>query len=244
MLKIHKETKVDPRPNAPGSVISIPVPPSPDSIPLRRTRFSLPPKTFQDDVTTKDEDAFAKRYLATQGSIYFGRRKTYPRSFSWRVIGDDRVLELRSVDLTKSAQEPHEAFLTLRLEFQDAILPQGVALADPEDHESLNVFVITSARQLYTFTLRPEFFRRAAAIDEHVADWCKIFRPAPLNFSYPHRLYASSPFELFVSLDSGSLLRLTRKAGEDGMARYASSHLLELTDGGTATRLQLVSDHV
>ena len=217
MLKIHKEAKVYSRPNAPGSVISIPVPSSTNGITARRTRFSLPPKTFQDDIITKDEDAFTKRYLATQGSIYFCRRKTYPRSFSWRVVGDDRVLELRSVDLTKSALETHEALLTLRLEFQEEILPHGVALADSEDHESLNVFVITSARQLYTFTLRPESFRRAAAIDEHIGDWCKIFRPAPLNFAYPHRLYASSPFELFISLDSGSLLRLTRRAGDDGM---------------------------
>ena len=227
MLKIYKESKVDSRPNTPGSIISIPVPSSTNGITARRTRFSLPPKTFQEDIITKDENAFAKRYLATQGSIYFRTRKTYPRSFSWRVVGDDRVLELRSVDLTKSAVETHEALLTLRFEFQEEILPHGVALADPEDHESLNVFVITSARQLYTFTVRPDFFRRAAAIDEHIWDWCKIFRPAPLTFSYPHRLYASSPFELFISLDSGSLLRLTRKAGDDGMVLFGTCGLLE-----------------
>ncbi|KAL1954661.1 hypothetical protein VTO42DRAFT_855 [Malbranchea cinnamomea] len=216
MLKIYKEAKVELRPSTAGSVISIPVPSSADTVAQRKTRFSLPPKAFQEDQITKDEDAFAKRYLATQGSVYFRKRKTYPRSFFWRVVEDGRVLELRSVDLTKSVHETHEALLTLRLEFQDVILPHGVALADPEDHEQLNVFVITSARQLYTFTLRPDFFRRTAAIDENIADWCKICRPAPLNFSYPHRLYASSPLELFISLDSGSLLRLTRKAGEDG----------------------------
>jgi nuclear pore complex protein Nup160 len=91
-----------------------------------------------------------------------------------------------------------------------------VALSDPEDHEALNVFVISSARELYTFTLRPEFFRRSASIDETIADWCKISRPAPFNFAFPHRIHASSPLELFISLDSGALLRLTRKAGEDG----------------------------
>ena len=123
------------------------------------------------------------------------------------------------MDLTKSANEAHEAHLTLRLEFQDRIIPHGVVLADSEDHEVLNVFVITCTRHLHTFTLRPEFFRRAASIDENIADWCKICRPAPLAFAHPHRLHASSPIELFISLDSGALLRLTRKAGDDGMNR-------------------------
>lgn len=217
MLKIHKETKVDTRPSTAGSVVSISAPSSADGAPQRSVRFSVQAKAAHEDITTtKDEDAFAKRYLATQGSVYFRQRRSYPRGFLWRVVGDDRTLELRSIDLTKSANEAHEAHLTLRLEFQDAILPHGVALADPEDHDVLSVFVITSARQLYTFTLRPEFFRRPASVDENIADCCKICRPAPLNFSYPHRLYASSPLELLVSLDNGALLRLTRRAGDDG----------------------------
>ncbi|PGH14177.1 hypothetical protein AJ80_06046 [Polytolypa hystricis UAMH7299] len=213
MLKIYKETKVDIRPTS-GSIINIPIQ-SPDN-PPRNTKFSiLTPAATQTEVL-RDEDSFAKKYLATQGSVYFRQRKTYPRSFLWRVLGGNRYLEIRSADLTKSATENNEAIHTLRFEFQDPIIPHGVALADPEDHEVLNVFVITSNRQLHTFTLRPEFFRRIASIDENVADWCKVSCPAPLAFAQPHRLHASSPYELFISLDSGALLRLTRKAGDDG----------------------------
>ncbi|KKZ65621.1 hypothetical protein EMCG_08528 [[Emmonsia] crescens] len=255
MLKIYKETKVDTRPTAPASIVNIPIPSSPhgQSNPQqRRTKFSLLPSTSTAvhlDDTTKDEDAFAKRHLATQGSVYFRQRKTYPRSFLWRVVGgnddgdDDRFLEIQSVDLTKSAGEAtattmgtttattnnnnnssssanqyhqHEANLLLRLEFPEKIIPHGVALADLEDHEVLSLFVVTRDRQLYTISLRQEFFRRVAAIDENVADWCKVSCPAPLAFAHPHRLHASSPQELFISLDSGALLRLTRKAGDDG----------------------------
>ncbi|OJD18842.1 hypothetical protein AJ78_01175 [Emergomyces pasteurianus Ep9510] len=257
MLKIYKETKVDTRPTAPASIVNIPIPSSSQghSNPQqRRTKFSLLHSTSTAahlDDTTKDEDAFAKRYLATQGSVYFRQRKTYPRSFLWRVVGgnddgdDDRFLEIQSVDLTKSASESmgapgtatgqamaatpmttnssnsnqyqqHEANILLRLEFQEKIIPHGVALADLADHEVLSLFVVTRDRQLYTISLRQEFFRRVAAIDENVVDWCKVSCPAPLAFAHPHRLHASSPQELFISLDSGALLRLTRKAGDDG----------------------------
>lgn len=215
MLEIYKETKVDVRPAAPKSSFEIFIPSPEDSD--RQTKFSILPSTALHEHAIRDEDAFAKRYLATHTSVYFRRRKTYPRSFLWRVVDDDRYLEIRSVDLTKSVNETLEAHLTLRLEFQDRIIPHGVALADPEDHEVLNVFVITRTRHLHTFTLRPEFFRRAASIDENVADWCKVCRPAPLSFAHPHRLHASSPIELFISLESGALVRLTRKAGDDGM---------------------------
>ncbi|KLJ12638.1 hypothetical protein EMPG_12343 [Blastomyces silverae] len=258
MLKIYKETKVDTRPTAPASIVNIPIPSSSHGYSnpqQRRTKFSLLPSTStaaHSDGTTKDEDAFAKRYLATQGAVYFRKRKTYPRSFLWRVVGgndggdDDRFLEIQSVDLTKSASEAmtpttgsttataaetmmsnnansssryhqqHEARLLLRLEFPEKIIPHGVALADLEDHEVLSLFVVTRDRQLYTISLRQEFFRRVAAIDENVADWCKVSCPAPLAFAHPHRLHASSPQELFISLDNGALLRLTRRVGDDG----------------------------
>ena len=157
-------------------------------------------------------------------------------------------------DLTKSTHEQHEAHLTLRLIFEDSILPSGVALADSEEHEVLSVFVITESKRLHTLTLRPEFFRRASSIDENIADWCKICTPAPLTFAYPHRLHASSPLELFVSLDSGALLRLTRRASDDGMAfnifvppsEFCWDLLLQskLTVFFAIDRVAMVSNHV
>ncbi|KAL2011615.1 hypothetical protein VTN00DRAFT_4333 [Thermoascus crustaceus] len=213
MARIYKETKVDVRPVAPNTVVNIQIPTQDQQ---RRARFSISSSPAQEEPIAKDEDEFARRYLATQGSIYFRQRKVYPRTFLWRVVDGNRVLEIQSVDLTRSVTEHHNANIMLRLDFQEEIIPSGVALADLEDHEVLNVFVITTSKQLHTLTLRPEFFRRAASIDEKVSDWCKTCTPAPLAFSYPHRLHASSPLELFIGLDSGALLRLTRRAGDDG----------------------------
>ncbi|KAJ5946542.1 hypothetical protein N7454_003381 [Penicillium verhagenii] len=221
MAKVYKETKIDLRPFSPTTVANIHV--SPESA-VRRARFSISSTTTPDhEPIAKDEDEFARRYLATQGTVYFRKRKTYPRTFVWRVVNDNKVLEIQCADLTKAGSEQFEYNVTLRLNFPDPILPSCVALADHEDHEILSLFVITASKQLHTFSLRPEFFRRTESIDDKVSDWCKTCVPAPLSFSHPHRLHASSPLELFISLDNGALLRLTRRAGDDG------SHFTPLT---------------
>jgi nuclear pore complex protein Nup160 len=221
MAKIFKETKVDVRPVAPSAVVDIQIPTQEST--QRRARFSLSSVAAQDIPTVKDEEDFAKRFLATQSSIYFRQRRVYPRTFLWRVVDDSRVLEIQSADLSRASIDHHDANFLLRLDFQETILPSGVALVDTEDHEVLNVFVLTTSRRLYTVALRPEFFRRASSIDENIQDWCKFCTPSPLTFAYPHRLHASSTTELFISLDSGALLRLTRRAGDDGKRYWIDS---------------------
>ncbi|OJI90733.1 hypothetical protein ASPTUDRAFT_62749 [Aspergillus tubingensis CBS 134.48] len=214
MAKIYKDTRVDLRPYSPNTVVNIPI--STQESTQSRARFSVISSPNRDEPVAKDEDEFSKRYLASQGSIYFRKRNVYPRTYLWRVVDNSKILEIQCVDLTKAGIEHHEYNVTLRLEFEEGIVPSGVDFADLEEHEALSVFVITTSKTLHTLTLRPEFFRRTASIDNNISDWCKTFNPAPLTFSYPHRLHASSPLELFVSLDNGALLRLTRKSGDDG----------------------------
>ncbi|KAL4812401.1 nucleoporin Nup120/160-domain-containing protein [Aspergillus spinulosporus] len=214
MARIYKDTQVDLRPYSPSTIVNIPIPTQTGS--QNRARLTISSLTDFVESTAKDEDEFARRYIATQGSVYFRKRNVYPRAFLWRVVNESKVLEIQCVDLTKGGIENHEYNITLRLDFQERILPSGVALADLEDHDVLNLFVITASKELHTLALRPEFFRKQASIDQNISDWCKSYIPAPLAFSYPHRLYASSPLELFISLDSGALLRLTRRAADDG----------------------------
>jgi len=215
MAKIYKDTRVDLRPFSPATVANVNV--STQQSAPRRPRFSISASgSDPEPPIAKDEDEFARRYLATQGAVYFRKRRTYPRTFLWRVVNDNKVLEIQCADLTKGGSEHFEFNVTLRLNFNEQILPSGVALADREDHEILTVFVITASKQLHTLSLRLEFFRRPESIAENVSEWCKSCVPAPLAFSYPHRLHASSPLELFISLDNGALLRLTRRAGDDG----------------------------
>ncbi|KAL2858412.1 nucleoporin Nup120/160-domain-containing protein [Aspergillus pseudodeflectus] len=215
MAKIYKDTQVDLRPYSPSTVVNIPIP-TQASAAQTRARFAISSSTGLDQVVAKDEDEFARRYLATQGSVYFRKRNVYPRAFLWRVVNENKVLEIQCVDLTKGGTEHYEYNVAMRLDFQEEILPSCVALADSEEHEVLNVFVITASKELHTLALRPEFFRRTASIDENISDWCKSCLPAPLTFTFPHRLHASSPLELFISLDNGALLRLTRRAADDG----------------------------
>ncbi|KAL4741422.1 nucleoporin Nup120/160-domain-containing protein, partial [Aspergillus similis] len=214
MAKIYKDTQVDLRPYSPSTIVNIPIPTQTGS--QNRARFTISSLTDLVEPTAKDEDEFARRYIATQGSVYFRKRNVYPRAFLWRVVNESKVLEIQCVDLTKGGIENHEYNLTLRLDFQEKIVPSGVALADLEDHDVFNLFVITASKELHTLALRPEFFRKPASIDQNISDWCKTYIPAPLAFSHPHRLHASSPLELFISLDSGALLRLTRRAADDG----------------------------
>ncbi|KAL4914136.1 nucleoporin Nup120/160-domain-containing protein [Aspergillus aurantiobrunneus] len=214
MAKIYKDTQVDLRPYSPSTSVNIPIPTQAGS--QNRARFAISSLTGLDEQAAKDEDEFARRYIATQGSVYFRKRNVYPRAFLWRVVNESKVLEIQCADLTKGGIENHEYSVTLRLDFQEEILPSGVALADLEEHDVLNVFVITASKELHTLALRPEFFRRPASIDENISDWCKSYAPAPLAFTHPHRLHASSPLELFISLDNGALLRLTRRAADDG----------------------------
>jgi nuclear pore complex protein Nup160 len=246
MAKIYKDTRVDLRPFSPATVANINV--SPQQSALRRPRFSISSASASDPEPpiAKDEDEFARRYLATQGAVYFRKRRTYPRTFLWRVVNDNKVLEIQCADLTKGGSEHFEDNVTLRLHFNEQIIPSGVALADREDHEILTVFVITASKQLHTLALRPEFFRRPESIDENVSDWCKSCIPAPLSFSYPHRLHASSPLELFISLDNGALLRLTRRAGDDGkpLDEISGVTCLELETDWDVNRFALDSSYL
>ncbi|KAE8394315.1 nucleoporin Nup120/160-domain-containing protein [Aspergillus alliaceus] len=214
MAKIYKDTKVDLGPYSSNAVVNIQIPTHTGQT---RARFSILSSVGEDEPpVAKDEEEFSKRYLSSHGSIYFRKRRVYPRTFLWRVVNDNKVLEIQCVDLTKGGIEHFVYNNTLRLDFQEEILPSCVDFADLEDHDVLSVFVITASKQLYTLSLRPEFLRRTSAIDNNVADWCKSCVPAPLSFSYPHRLHASSPLELFISLDNGALLRLTRRSNDDG----------------------------
>ena len=217
MAKAYKENKLDFR-ALPGNVVDIQIPTHDND--SRQARCSIASGPSREPLHISDENDYAKRFLATHGSIYFRQRRAYPRAFMWRVVNDNTVLEIQAADLTRSSHDQHEAKLRLRLDFQNSIIPSGVTLADTEDHEVLNVFVLTKSNRLYTLSLRPEFFRRVSSIDESITDWCRSCVPAPLNFAHPHRLHASSTTELFISLDSGALLRLTRRAGDDGNNFY------------------------
>ena len=209
MLNLYRATPFQVKPTTPPSLISHEIP-SQDGT-YRRSKFSISTKSSGDqNRLAKDEKSFGKQYLATQSSIYFRRSKTYPRSFVWKVVNEDRALEIRCADLARSEHDLKEAYLTLSLEFQDSIISGGVALADADNADVLWIFVITSSRELHTLSLPSEVFRNDKAITGVVRPQCRTVVPSSFMIDQPHRLYANTPFELFISFDSGRLQRLTK----------------------------------
>ncbi|KAF2145783.1 uncharacterized protein K452DRAFT_265108 [Aplosporella prunicola CBS 121167] len=211
---LYREARLNLDPPYAGSTIGITLPPHNSSF-LSRTKAKR--VVLTEDLTSSDETAFARRHLApSEASIFFRRKHPYPRSFQWRILDDRKVLELRSVDLSIDRQHKGEAVLTILLSFPNPIRPFGVAFAEPDERDALNIFVLTTANELYTLNLHKEFFVRPAATEIDVEDWCKTYSPSAFSFRYPYRIVATSAQELLVSLHDGGLLRLTRKAADDG----------------------------
>lgn len=162
----------------------------------------------------EDDKAFREKHLATAASIYHRRYHDSPKSFLWRILENSKVLAIRAVDICKQ-ETTADANLTLRLTFPTAIRPSCVTFSDPKEHDVLSAFILTEGNQLYTLSLRPEFFRKACATEENIGDWCKTYVAGAFSFKHPHRLVALRAEELLVSLHDGMLLKLERKAGED-----------------------------
>ena len=211
-LCLYRETRVGLEPFYQRSIIQIQLPSTHALIRSSRSQYQILSRI----PSYNDEEAFRKHHIATWGSTYFCKGKKYPRSFVWRCLEEDHVLELRSVDLSKGELETKEASHTIRLAFPSAIRHNGVALADTGEQDILHLFVLTKGHDLYTFTLRPDLFRRPAASEDDLGRLFKVFKPASFTLSPPHRLFACGPNELMVALGDGRLLRLTRRPGDDG----------------------------
>jgi hypothetical protein len=210
---LYKEARLNIEPAFPGSTVSITLPASSTST------FSLPPRpkhtVFHETYADQDDDAFAKRHLASDGSMFFSRRSTYPRSFLWRVLDGRRTLEIQATDLDHDEKHKVEANLTLLLHFTSPIRPFCIAFAEPQkERDALTVFAITNASEQYTITLQREFFATPDA-SERMDEWCKRSSLTLLQNNIPYRLVAVSVDELLVSLDNGAIVRLTRGSNDE-----------------------------
>ena len=211
-LCFFQETRVDLEPTVPGSIVHITLPSTTAFGRSTRTR-----RRIENELeSSNNEEEFKSKHIATSGSVYFRKSKRYPKCILWRCLEKNQVLELRSVDLDKARHEAREATLILRIEFPVGIQDDGVALADVESPDIITVFALTTSNELYTFSIRPDFFCRVTASDVDVATWSRIFRPVSFTLSSAHRLFAPSANDIVITLIDGRLLRLTRKAGEDG----------------------------
>ena len=219
-LCLHKETRLALEPSKSGSIIQIQVPST--------STFSVRPRQQRRIIRLRpdldSERSFHKYCIAESSSLFFGKSKRYPRSFLWRVLQEGKVLELRSVDISKPQHEDKDASIILQLLFPNVIKDGGVGLAETDDNDTLSVFALTKGNELYTLTLRKQFFCHTAASEEDITRWCKAYKPATFSISTPFRLTIASSLRLAVSLSDGRLLLLTRQKSDDGSKWYESTY--------------------
>jgi hypothetical protein len=207
---LYTETRLNLQPAYPGSTVQLSLPNSSSNWnPLAQKR------NIFHDAQTSDEASFSKHNLATESSIYFRNYERSPRAFLWRVLDDRKLLEIQCVDLTHEERDS-EALLTLQLRFSKPLRPYGLAFSEHADRDTLIVFALTTAGNLYTLTFVRDVFVHVKASEGMPPDWCKVFTPPAFRISDPYRLSAVNEDQLFISLTDGGLLRLQRERGEDG----------------------------
>jgi Nucleoporin Nup120/160 len=213
---LYTETRLNLDQGHAGSTVDITLPQSTKNSSIFSNTVAAKRSVVSDIQIGADESTFAREHLATDASVYFRRDERYPRSFLWRLLDDRKALEIQSVDLSEDENEKTEALLTLVLRFPAAIRPFCIGFADPDERDALNVFAITTTNELWTLTLQKDFFVHLKTTEALTMEWCKVSEPSLFVSAKPYRMFASNSQELFVSLEDGSVVRLTRTAGDNG----------------------------
>ncbi|KAH0273394.1 hypothetical protein KCU71_g18400, partial [Aureobasidium melanogenum] len=188
--------------------------------------FSRKRSRSDDTLVDADEEAYAKRHLATESSIFFRRQNRNPRCFLWRVLEEGKLLHIQSVDLIQARRNTQESVITFALSFANPIRPNGVAFADAVERDALEVFVLTTSNELFTFTLRKDLLLRGSlpsAADFDPASCFKVHQSPSFSFRSPYKLVALSSMDLLVSLSDGGLLRLSRSVGQGSGSWHETS---------------------
>ena len=114
----YQETRLSPSPASPSQLFHISTTGEPTGA-GRKRGF--------DEISGLDEDSYARKHLATEGSVFFRRKERSPRSFLWRVLEDRKVLEIQCVDLVHDTRSSKgESWLTYRLHLPSEIVRNGV----------------------------------------------------------------------------------------------------------------------
>lgn len=209
-LSLHKESRVNFDSDPEESLIQIQIPSTNTFSRAARNQR----RVLRGGEAPKDEKTFQRSQLAASSSVFFRPLAQYPKSLLWRLLDEDKVLEIRPVDLTKDGEE-NDAKCIPQLQFPTSIHRAAVALVDGAN-DTIEVYALTRGNDLYTVSLRPSFFQYEKASEVNIERWCKPYRPASFTMCTPHRLIAADSTQVIISLSDGRLMRLTRKEGEAG----------------------------
>jgi hypothetical protein len=232
---LYQEVQLSTSPASPASVLTINTTSSNSSA---VALFSAGRKRAYNNFSELDEETYARKHLASEASVFFRRKSRTPRSFLWRVLDDRRLLEVQCVDLIQERGDSQtEGSLTFHIELPAEIVKGGVAFADPEETDALEVFVLTTGNDLFTITLKKDLLARDVPPSEFdPVTVVKKYAPSSFGFRYPYRMIAVNSLEILVSLHDGSLLRLERQANETA-AQWRETFYSEGGWGGTLKAL-------
>ncbi|TKA65103.1 hypothetical protein B0A55_10039 [Friedmanniomyces simplex] len=230
---LYRETRLTPTPASPSHILNIDT--AGGSF-LRQSLTRAGSKRPFDDISGNDEYSYARKHLATEGSVFFRSKARSPRNFLWRILDDRKVLEIQAVDLVKDrGHENTDSWLTFRVAIKDGILEHGVQFADPAETDALECFVLTEGKELLTVTLKRDLLTRASVPSEFDSSTCvKRYSSSFLSVRHAYRFRAVSSVELLVSLADGGLVHLRRKPNESG-AQWRETFFSEGGWRGTLT---------
>ncbi|KAK3051666.1 hypothetical protein LTR09_007321 [Extremus antarcticus] len=210
---IHQETRLSLSPTLSSPILSI------DTTADRQTSsaFAAGRKRGFHEISGLDEEKYARKYLATEGSVFFRRHERTPRSFLWRVLEDGKVVEVQCVDLVHDKAAKGGSSLTFRITLPDAVIKNGVALSDPDELDALEIYLLTTSNEIYTITIKRDLLAREIAPNDFDAKTCfRKYTSNSLAFRQPYRFVAVSSLELLISLHDGGIMRLVRQAKDTG----------------------------
>ncbi|KAK5073862.1 hypothetical protein LTR64_006997 [Lithohypha guttulata] len=200
MLNLYKETAIEVKSTTSPSHTDIQIPRANGS--YDRSKFSKKPERH--DRLAVDEKSYAAEYLAASSSVFIRRESSYPRSFAWRVVSQQRVLEISNVDFARNDKD-READRTLAFEFQDQISPRGVSICDSSTGSEFHIFVLTQENEVFELRLQIKFFQDAKSIPPDTSSWCTPIRASSLSIDRAFQLHVDNPHDLFVSFASGKV---------------------------------------
>lgn len=205
---LFKETRINLETASSAFAVNIRVPSPTDG---RATSRKL--QTTEKTVS-EEEGTFRLKNLARASSVFHRKYHGAPRSFLWRVLEDDSVLSIRVIDICRQEKDS-DTPLVLNFRFSNPIQPSCVAFADPREHDALSMFVLDQSNYLYSFTLRPDYFRKRSAIEANPGEACKVYLPSVFTFKHPHRMVAATSDRVVIALHDGGLVRLDRNRSAD-----------------------------
>ena len=199
MLNLYTETAFQIEPSSSKRTV-IQVPRANGS--YNRSKYSKRPERH--DRLATDDKSYAAEYLATASSVFFRQSHSFPRSFFWRIISSQKILEVSNADFSRHEND-QEAPATLAFEFQDRVSPRGVSICDSGKSDEFHVFVLTQENEVFEICVQVGFFQRPNSIPTDLKSWCAPIQASALSIDKAFQVHASNPQDLFVSFSSGKV---------------------------------------